>query len=311
MLTVHGREIRLTHLEKVLWPQPGYTKYDLVQYFVAVSPYLLPLLRDRPLSLTRYPDGIAAPGFYQKNTPPYAPAWLRTFAWPRDAAAAKTVRYCLADNVAALIWLANQGCIEIHPWSARIDVPTRPDFAIFDLDPMPPATFKDAVAVAQLIAAVLDHFRLRSFLKTSGATGLHIYVPVVRRYTHRQIQRFVQEVGHVVQRFWPQRVAVDERLIKDRRGRVYIDYRQNARGQTIAAAYSPRPRAGAPVSAPLRWPELPYITPDEFTIGTMPRRLAAQGDMWGDILAAPQEIDAPLAWLTDARQEKSAVLSIL
>lgn len=308
-IVINGREITLTNLTKTLWPREGYTKYDLLQYYINVSPYLLPFLQDRPLSVTRFPHGVTKAGFYQKNTPSYAPPWVSTFPWPHGVKGEVT-RYTIVNNLETLVWLVNQGCIEFHPWASRVDAPNFPDFAIFDLDPMPPTGFAAAVAVAEQIKAILDHFNLTAYVKTSGATGLHIYLPVVRKFTYRQIQRFVRGIGLLVQRLMPHQIAIDERRIKDRQGRVYIDYLQNARGQTIAAPYSLRPRPQAPVAMPVMWQELRHISPGDFTMGTIRQHLARQGDLFTSLFATPQDITSLLAWLEAVEQEKGLSVSI-
>lgn len=291
-LCINSHQVRLSKLDKVFWPQEGYTKNDLIRYYIEAAPYLLPLLKDRPLSLTRYPDGIEGKWFYQKNKPAHAPRWIPSFLWRSHKN--KKTRYILCNNMETLLWLANQACIELHPWFSRYDMVDCPDFAVFDLDPMEPLTFEDARETAILIKAVLDELSIFSVPKTSGATGIHIYVPVLRKYSFKEIQLFIQYVGNFVLQAYPEKISIYERWVKDRRGKVYIDYLQNNRGQTVASAFSVRPRAGAPVSMPFSWQDIARVQPAQFTIKTATHCLHAAGSDYLNALQEKQSIDALL-----------------
>ncbi|MBX6349925.1 MAG: non-homologous end-joining DNA ligase [Clostridia bacterium] len=281
--------VRLTNLDKVLWPSDGTTKGQLVAYYASVARALLPHLRGRPLVVTRYPEGIGRPGFYQKRPPPGTPPWVRTFASEREGR--PPVRYVVCDDEATLVWLANLAAIELHPWAAPCARPACPDFALVDLDPMPPATFDDAREVALVLG---DHFRrlgVAAFLKTSGARGLHIYLPIEPGPDHREVTLAVRRLATLVRRAWPEKVTL-ERARARRAGRVYVDYLQNQRGHTLCAPYSLRARPGAPASCPVAWGELTRLRPADFTIRTVPRRLAVAGDPWADILRCRQPLPA-------------------
>ncbi len=298
MSVLSSRRVQLTHLDRVLWPGDGITKAELVSYLTAVADAMLPHLRDRPLSLTRFPRGIQSGGFYQKNAPAYAPGWIKTYTFAHGD---RAVRYILCQDLATLQWLGNQAVIEIHPWLSRTESPYVPDFAVIDLDPDPPAGFAEAVQAALLVKQVLDAFGLRGFPKTSGATGVHIYVPVVPRYTYATLAAFVGAVGDLLRDSVPWLVT-RERTVARRGGKLYVDHLQNVLGKTLVAPYSPRPLDGAPVSAPLRWEELPRVTPQMFTIRTMPARLATVGDLFHEVLGERQDIDGALRQLgLDAR----------
>ncbi len=289
---VGNQEIDLSNLGKIFWPESGYTKGDLVDYYTRVAPVLLPHLRDRPLVVTRYPDGITGKAFYQKNLPDHTPEWVGTFPY-YSPHSARTINFCVVHNLETLVWLSNQACLELHPWLSRCDRPDYPDYAVFDLDPDPPAGYDDAVEVAKTVKTLLDELRLAAGLKTSGATGLHIYVPLARSYTYEVVRRFVEEVGRLIERVLPEKVTL-ERTVGRRKGKVYIDYLQNVRGKTIVAPYSVRPLEGAPVSAPITWDELDHVAPRALNIKTIPDRIRQVGDVFRSTLGRGQNLDQAL-----------------
>lgn len=286
---VGGYELQLTNLDKLLWPESGYSKADYIAYMSDVSPYLLPYLEERPLVVTRYPDGIPGKFFYQKNCPAYAPDWIQTYE-TYSKAREGSIRYIIAANRATLIWLANQGAIEMNPWHSTKARPHFPTYAIFDLDPAAGATFEDVIDIAGLVKTALDELNIRSYPKLSGATGIHIYVPLEPRYAYRLVSAFVARIGALIVAAYPKK-ATNERMVANRAGRVYIDHLQNLPGKTIVAPYSVRPLTGAPVSMPIGWEELPFVRPGDFTIKTSMQRLLTHGDQFAEVLTRPQCID--------------------
>lgn len=272
---------KVTHLEKVLWPDPGYTKADYLAYLHAVAPALLPHLAGRPLVLTRYPHGCEGKSFYQKNLPAGAPVWLQAFPFVHRE---REVRYLLCHDEESLLWLGAQAALEFHPWLSRAAHPEFPDLMVVDLDPMAPSGFEDARAVAGVVRDLLDRVGLRSYPKTSGATGIHIFVPIVPRYPFRRVAETVRRIGLALLRLWPDRITL-ERAVSRRAGRVYVDHLQNALGKTLVSVYCPRPLPGAPVSTPFAWSELPHVRPEAFTLRTVPPRLARLGDLFAGTLA--------------------------
>ena len=293
VLTIDGHTIRLTNLEKVIFPEDGYTKADLIRYYTEVSPYLVPMIRDRPLTLKLFPDGIAAQHFYQKDKPGFTPKWIHTWV-DRTAQREGGIEYILGNDLATLVWLANYTAIEIHPWLSRVDDPEHPDLAIIDLDPSAGATWDDVKETAALVHEVLDDMEIVGFPKTTGSRGIHIYVPIARRYTFEESRGFVFDVGAVARERKPKLVTLE--TVKDRRRGVYIDYLQNVGGKTTAGPYSVRPIRRAPVSAPLAWDEIGALgRPDAFTIANMGARLARKGDLLAPALALAQKLPKPRA----------------
>lgn len=273
-------KVPLTHLSKVFWPREKYTKGDLIAYYESVAPILLPYLKDRPNSLSRFPDGITGMHFFQKNVKrENLPSFVHTLML-RAKTAKKNVRYVLCDNKETLLYLANFGCIELHPWNSRKGSLEKPDYIIFDLDPGPQTKFGDAIAVAQAVHQALEKRRVKSFCKTSGKRGLHVYVPVKGRLTYEKARVFARDVAAEIVAKLP-RVASVEHWPKDRRDKIFIDIARNAIGQTTVAPYSVRPWPGAPVSTPLEWREVKKgLSPGAFTIQTIGKRLKQKGDLW-------------------------------
>lgn len=292
---IAGREIILSNLDKVLWPADGYAKSDLIHYYVKIAPYLLPHLYDRPLVFTRYPDGIDGKFFYQKNAPEYLPQWIPTYIWhSRDNTQNNLI---MAEETATLAWLANQAYLEIHPWLSRADSILNPDFIVFDLDPYDGCPFSLTVKIALVIKQLLDDMGLRSYIKTSGAAGLHIYLPIGNKYTYAEIRDWAGKIAGMVCNAMPDDATI-ERSVKERGKRVYIDYMQNAAGKTLCAPYSVRPRTGAPVSTPIRWEELNDISPAQFHISNILNRLAKTGDLFSPVLNDKQNLDKVLSLFT-------------
>jgi len=290
VLEVEGHRIRLTNLEKVLWPEDGYTKADLIRYYAEVSPYLVPWLRDRPLSMKPFPDGIAGQSFYQKDKPDFTPRWIKSWRDPEEP----DNDYVLANDTATLVWLANYTAIELHPRLARIDMPDKPDNVIIDLDPAEGATWDDVKEVAHAVKGVLDDLGLVGFPKTTGSRGIHVLVPVARRYTFEETRAFALRVGELARERLPKLVTLE--FTKARRRGIYIDYLQNVRMKSTAGPYSVRPIRRAPVSAPLRWEEIPSLgRPDAFTIANMATRLESVGDLLTPSLELAQKLPKPKA----------------
>lgn len=287
-LQVNGKTIKLSHLNKVFWPQEGYRKIDLIHYYAEIAPYILPHLLDRPLVWTRYPDGIEGKSFYQKNAPDYAPDWIPTHPIYSEASD-RSINFILAHEAAILVWLANQGALEMHPWLSRTFSPDKPDFVVFDLDPSPDNDFTQIIKVAWTVKKVLDELGLHSYPKTSGAGGLHIYVPLQNIYDYNQIRKFAQPVAFLVCRLMPELATIERKVIK-RGSLIYVDYLQNARGQTLCSPYSVRPLPGAPVSCPFHWEELNDIHPSRFTIKTILQRLVGKGDLFAAVLSDKQSL---------------------
>jgi bifunctional non-homologous end joining protein LigD len=275
----------LKNLNKIYWPEQGYTKDDLMYYYSTVWPYISPHLYNRPISLVRYPEGILGNFFYQKdiqNPPP----WVETLAITNDE---RIIHYAMINRLETLIWSVNLGCIEVHPWLSTKSTLDHPTYIIFDLDPMEPAVFNDAVKIALSIHTLLKELALKSFPKISGATGIHIYLPIGPQYTYKQTSHFVKQIGNIIIKALPTK-ATNERKVSNRSGKVYIDHLQNLKGKTIASVYSVRPFPGAPVSAPISWDELPDCHPSMFTIKTMPLRLQKIGDLFRPLLSLEQEL---------------------
>ncbi|NLC11219.1 MAG: DNA polymerase domain-containing protein [Firmicutes bacterium] len=279
--------MRFTHLDKVLWPREAYTKYDLIRYFLEVAPYLLPHLRNRPLVVTRYPNGISGEGFYQKNLPQGAPSWLESVDIQHDGS--KKTRYLLPQKAEDLAWLGNQACLELHPWLSSIGRLDNPDFIVFDIDPMENSTFEQVREVALAIRKALSELGLKCWAKTSGATGIQVYLPVEPLYNYQEGRDFAYSISLLVHSRLPQLTTL-ERKIKDREGKIYLDYLQNVRGKTLVAPYSPRPLTGAPVSTPLSWEEVEKGTffPGDFHLKNINRRLQEKGDLLSPVLSCKQ-----------------------
>lgn len=291
---INNHEVKLTNLDKVIWPDDGYTKADLIKYYIDISPYLLPHLQNRPFVMSRYPNGIKEEFFYQKDCPEYAPSWIQTHPIYTETKA-KDVQYIICNNVETLAWLANQACIEMHPWLAKTDNLKCPDIAVFDLDPMPPLDFNDALEIAPLVKEALNEFGLKGFPKTSGATGVHVYVPLEPVYTYQEVKEFVHYICRLINQVYPQKTTM-ERLIENRTGKVYLDYLQNTSGKTMACQYSLRPHQGAPVSTPLTWEEVENgkINPGDFNIKTIRERVKDTGDLLKELLHQRQTLDRVL-----------------
>ncbi|HHX27413.1 MAG: non-homologous end-joining DNA ligase [Bacillota bacterium] len=292
VVRVGDHEVRLTHLDKVYWPEDGYTKRDLIEYYHSVSQYLLPHLKDRPLSLVRFPGGVSSDGFYQKDAPQGMPEWVR-IAPVMSKEKEDYINFILCDTVSTLVWMANGGAIEINPWLSRYTNLDYPDFAVFDIDPSEGSTWEDVKIVVKMVKSLLDQWNLLGFPKVSGATGVHVYVPVEPRYTYKEIQAFVKYGAQFIRDAYPEKVTL-ERKVKDRFGKVYIDFPQNARGQTIGSVYGVRATRGAPVSMPIHWDELDTVTPQAWNITTALSRLERTGDLFLPVISTKQNIDPVL-----------------
>jgi DNA ligase D-like protein (predicted polymerase)/DNA ligase D-like protein (predicted ligase) len=286
------RRVTVTNPEKVFWPDEGYTKSDLVEYYEAVSPWLLPYLKDRPLVLTRYPDGIAGKSFFQKDAPEWTPAWVRR-ARIHAGDVDRDIDYFIVDDRESLRYVANLGTIPLHLWSSRLPSLDHPDWLVLDLDPKG-APFTDVVKVARALHAILDDLGLPSFVKTSGATGLHILLPLGAGYDYEVTRTFARLLAVMGVEAEPE-ISTIARPLRSRGGKVYIDFGQNGRGQTIVAPFSARPLPGAPVSCPLHWEEVTAkLDPRRFTIKTAPPRFAKMGDPLAPVLAGRIDVAATL-----------------
>ncbi|MEW5784438.1 MAG: non-homologous end-joining DNA ligase [Bacillota bacterium] len=289
VLQVNDQEVRLTNLDRVLWPDAGFTKQDLIRYFIEAAPCLLPHLINRPLVVQRFPGGIEGEAFYQKNIPEGAPEWLQSHTVEHQEG--KLTRYIVAANVETLVWLGNQACLELHPWLSSVGTLDQPDFAVFDLDPMEKSTFDQVRLTALTVREALNRRKMACFPKLSGATGLQIYVPLKPIYPYRRVRDFVEAVCVQVNRALPEFTSL-ERKVDQREGKIYLDYLQNVRGKTLAAPYSPRPLPGAPVSIPVDWDEIAAgtISPGDYTIKSAVRRIQARGDLFAAVLTQKQEL---------------------
>ena len=241
--------------------------------------------------MSRYPDGIYGEMFYQKECPGYAPEWLKTYP-VESPDVGKVINYIICDDLPTLMWLANQACIELHIWLAKVPKINCPDIMVFDLDPMPPADFTDTLEVSLLIKGALDQFGLRGYPKTSGATGMHIFVPVKPDYNYGEVRDAVQFICRQVHRIFPRKTTM-ERLVADREGKVYLDYLQNTRGKTMTFHYSIRPLPGVPVSTPLTWDEVRegLVRPADFNTHNIMERIRQVGDLYRDFLGPGQSLE--------------------
>jgi bifunctional non-homologous end joining protein LigD len=284
------KRVRLTSPERVLFPKDGITKGDLYAYYDAVAPVLVPHLRNRPFTMKRYREGIAGEGFFQKQAPKGIPSWIptRQFRTFRREGGSRLVDFPLVNSHEALLWMVQMHCIDMNAWYSRVDKPHRPDFVLFDLDP-PDGGFALAVRVAHLVREALDKLGLRSYVKTSGADGIHILVPITRRSTFEQTYEFAERVSRSLEERHPG-LATTEWLKRKRKG-VLVDHRQNGWGKTIASVYSVRPRPGAPVSTPLRWEELTEdVTPRQFGMSEALARIERFGDLYEPVLRGGQSL---------------------
>lgn len=300
------KELRLSNLGKLYWPDEGYTKGDLLGYYLNVSTTMLPHLTGRPLTMKRMPDGIAGGFFYEKNAPSHTPSWIQTIPVPAEEGT-KTINYVTVTDPADMLWVVNLGCIEFHPLHARGPEQSRPDYAFFDLDPFEPAGYDEVRHVASLIKVVLDRLGLRSYPKTSGATGMQIMVPLDNRVPYDMVRGFVGAVSDLVHAADPDTTTL-EWEIRNRTGKVFLDVNMNREGANIAAAYSARPEPGATVSAPFEWDELDQMDPARFTIATMMERIAEAGDPFLPVAEGePQDISDAIEAL-DAKPRAARVI---
>jgi bifunctional non-homologous end joining protein LigD len=287
------RVLKLSNLDKLFWPEEGITKGDLLSYYQSVAGALVPHLKDRPFTMKRYPDGWQGQFFFQKDAPKHMPDWIETreieVSTRESPRRRKRIRAPLVNDELALLWMVNMGCIDMNTWYSRVDKPERPDWVLFDLDPSPDVGFKETVQVALLVKQALDALDLESFVKTSGSDGIHVLVPIARRYTYADTRQFAEIIAGALARSYHGLVTTEWTKAK-RRG-VLIDSNQNGEGKTIASVYSVRPKAGAPVSTPLRWDEMTEdLDPADFTMDVVLDRVQKQGDLFAGVLTTKQSL---------------------
>ncbi len=289
------RAVRLTRLERVWWPEEGIRKADVVAYYRAIAPFVLPHLRDRPFTMRQHYQGPRSPFRWVKDAPPDLPGWIATSPQPARSRGGALVRYPLVNDELALLWMVELGCVDLHVWTSGRDRPDRPDFVLFDLDPAGVA-FSDVAAAALLLRDALSALALDSLPMTTGGEGLHVRVPIARRHTHAEARDFAAVVAGALVRAAPGLVTT-ERSPARRRG-VFVDTKMNGHGQQIVAPYSVRPRPGAPVAAPLRWEEIDEtLDPPDFGMKRVLARAERHGDLLAPLLRGGRRLEPALARL--------------
>jgi bifunctional non-homologous end joining protein LigD len=292
-----GRRVHLTHLNKIYFPEIGLKKRDLLAYYYRMAEYILPFLKDRPMVLRRYPDGVGGKAFFQKEAPSFLPDWIGTATVDSEERGGE-MQYILCETRATLLYLTNLGCIDHNPWSSRAESQDRPDYVFFDLDPTPGTPFSDVMHIAREIHAMLKSIRMQCFLKTSGASGFHIFVPLEPKYTYEQTRTFAEVVGRLVAAENPKLTTFERTVSKRPKGHILIDALQNASGKPLACAYSVRAEHQAPVSTPLAAEELTAkITPETWTLKNFDERIETVGDLWRDFWKKRQTLDRALELL--------------
>ncbi|MGE0393253.1 MAG: non-homologous end-joining DNA ligase [Vicinamibacterales bacterium] len=285
-----GRDVRLTNLGKVFWPQLGLTKRDLLQYYADVAALLLPHIQDRPMVMKRYPDGATGEPFFMKRAPSPRPAWIRTC--PIDHASKGVIDFPVIDDLPALLWVINLGCIDLNQWYGRTDDPSAPDYLHFDLDPGDGVPFAQVRQSALLVRDMLVALGMKPLAKTTGSRGIHVYVPIVRGPDQKVVWTVAKVLADDVARRHPALMTTAYRLATRPKGRVLVDYNQNAWGRTLASVYSVRPKPLATVSTPVTWDEVAGgIEIEDFHLGNVRERFARLGDLWKPLLSARGRTD--------------------
>jgi len=283
-LDFDGRTVKLTNLQKLFWPELGITKRDLIQYYTDVASALLPHLVDRAMVMKRYPNGAAGEFFFMKRAPEPRPSWIEICSIEHSSG--NIIDFPMIQDVPSLLWLINLGCIDLNQWYARCDDVDRPDYLHFDLDPVPGASFEKVVEAALLIREALESLKIPCYAKTTGSKGIHVYVPIVRGPTQKQVWGFAKEFAHALAAQAPALLTAVYKVSNRPKGRVLVDYNQNSWGRTLASIYSVRPRPRASVSTPVTWRELERgITIEDFRIDNVPARIRRVGDLWKPLLA--------------------------
>jgi bifunctional non-homologous end joining protein LigD len=289
-LRVQGRDVRLTNLDKPFWTEPRITKGALIQYYADVAPFLLPHIRDRAMVMKRYPHGAAGEFFFMKRAPEPRPAWIRTCRI--DHGSGNIIDFPVIDDLPSLLWLINLGCIDLNQWYARCDDVDRPDYLHFDLDPGEGAEWARVLDAGRVVHEALESLEMPSLVKTTGSRGLHVYVPIRRGPSQKGVWTFAKALAVELAARNPGLMTAEYRVSKRPRGRVVVDYNQNAWGRTLASIYSVRPRPRASVSTPVTWKEIDKgIAIDDFRIDTLRKRLARVGDLWKPLLQARGRVD--------------------
>jgi bifunctional non-homologous end joining protein LigD len=293
---INNHDLKFTNLSKIFWPEENIVKRDMLNYYYQVAPYMLPYLENRPQSLNRFPNGISKPGFYQKDVTGKVPDWVDLFPYKSNDEEEEK-NYMLCNDEAALLLMVNLGAVEINPWSSTVHKPDNPDWCILDLDPDKNNTFEQVIKTANVIKEILDNVHVASYCKTSGSTGIHIYIPLGAKYSYDQSQLFAKWVASSAVEALPDLTSI-ERMIKNRNGKLYIDYLQNKPGATLAAPYSLRPKPGATVSMPLHWEEVKKgLQMKDFTISNALDRIKAEGDIFKPVLEKGINLDKVLEGL--------------
>lgn len=282
-LSVEGGTVKLTNLRKIFWPELGLTKRDLLQYYLDVSPWLLPHLNDRAMVMKRYPNGIAGEFFFMKRAPVLRPSFIKTCAIEHESG--NVIDFPVINHAASLLWVINLGCIDLNPWYARCDDVTRPDYLHFDLDPVTGTSFDRVLETSLLVRDALAELRITSYAKTTGSRGIHVYVPIARGPLQKQVWEFAKAFAKELERRHPKIITAEYRVAKRPPGHVLVDYNQNAWNRTLASVYSVRPKPAASVSTPVTWKEVERgMKLEDFTMRTVPRRLRKLGDLWKPLL---------------------------
>ncbi len=295
VVPVNRHSLTFTHLNKLYWPKEKIAKRDLLEYYHSMAPYILPYMKDRPQSLSRHPNGIDKPGFYQKEAGSKLPSWLSTHAYFSESEK-KTIHFLVCKDEASLLYMASLGCIEMNPWHSRVQHPGEPDWCVIDLDP-DGNSFDQVMETAKMVRQVLDSISVTACCKTSGATGIHIFIPLGARYSYEQSRLLAKLVVTLVHEQLGSFTSL-ERTPAKRKGKIYLDFLQNRAIQTIAAPYSVRPRPGATVSAPLHWEELKKgLLPKNFTMFNIRQRVEKEGDLLAPVLKKGISMEKALAAL--------------
>jgi bifunctional non-homologous end joining protein LigD len=282
-LRVGGRVVKLTNLAKIFWPELGLTKRDLLQYYADIAPVLLPHLADRAMVMKRYPDGIHGQSFFMKRAPDSRPDWIETCTIAHKRAG--QVPFPMVQDLASLLWVVNLGCIDLNPWYARCDDTDRPDYLHFDLDPGKGASFSRVLETALVVREALEGLGMKPLAKTSGASGMHIYVPIVRGPVQKEVWQVAKTIAWHLAETNPKLITAEYLIAKRPRGRVLVDYNQNAWGRTLASIYSVRPTKEASVSTPVTWNEVERgIKIEDFRMDNLPERVRSLGDLWKPLL---------------------------